>query len=102
MKRRKFLRGLLGTGAAVVAAPVIAKVGVKKDWPWPNVESESKAITTDSYHLTDDAENQMKVSGNPLSTGSIAKAFIPVVENFYGKEYYADNAQHLNEILTKK
>ncbi len=92
MKRRNFLRGILGTGAAVVAAPVIAKV-------------ESKAITTDSYHLSHESvahlESEMKVSGDPLSTGSFAKALSPGIEKWYGKHYYGAKAKGISEIFNK-
>ncbi len=58
MKRRNFLRGLFGTGAVVVAAPVVE---YKKDLPWPDAKNDK------------------------LSTGSFAKEISGGFEKHYEK-----------------
>ncbi len=92
MKRRNFLRGILGAGAVVVAAPVIAKVMPVEDW-------------IDRIHRLggelDDLNakpNMMKVSGAPLSTGNFAKE----ISGGFEKHYEKMKPVYLNEIFTKK
>ncbi len=79
MKRRNFLRGLLGTGAVVVSAPVIAKVMPVEDG-------------IDRIHrLGDELDdlnakpNMMKVSGDPLSTGGVFSENLGIA----GEDLYA-------------
>ncbi len=99
MKRRNFLRGLLGTGAVVVAAPVIAKV--VPDFLSQDSMDKLYADMGEPV-IGNDAIRKlgtpMKVSGDPLSTGSFAKE----ISGGFEKHYEKMKPVYLNEIFTKK